>query len=293
LPARKIINHGIVAGGEPGIGKDTMIEPVKRAVGSWNVKEVNPEQVMERFNGHIKSVILRISEAHDLGEISRFSFYEHMKTLMAAPPDVLRCDEKNLREHSVPNLCGAFITTNYKQNGIYLPANDRRHYVAWSDLKEQDFKDGYWAELWGYYDQGGDRDVAAYLAEFDLSGFDPKAPPRKTPAFWAIVDANRAPEASELADVLDGLGNPSVTTLRRVQNAATGEFETFLKDRRNRRQIPHRFEQCGYVPVRNDAAKDGYWVIDRMRQAVYAQAELSLSEQLRFARSLADGEVEF
>jgi hypothetical protein len=50
--------------------------------------------------------------------------------------------------------------------------------------------------------------VAAYLASLDISGFNPKAPPPKTPAFWAIV-ANRAPEDAELADVLDGLGNPN------------------------------------------------------------------------------------
>ena len=34
---------------------------------------------------------------------------------------------------------------------------------------------------------------------------DPKAPPPKTPAFWDIVDASRAPEDAELADVIDAL----------------------------------------------------------------------------------------
>ena len=37
------LNHALVLGGEPGIGKDTMIEPVKRAVGPWNVVEVSPQ----------------------------------------------------------------------------------------------------------------------------------------------------------------------------------------------------------------------------------------------------------
>src|SRR5262249_20362072 len=30
------INHALVFGGAPGIGKDTILEPVKRAVGPWN-----------------------------------------------------------------------------------------------------------------------------------------------------------------------------------------------------------------------------------------------------------------
>ena len=48
--------------------------------------------------------------------------------------------------------------------------------------------------------------MVAYLAEYDLSKFDPKAPPRKTDAFWQIVGVGAAPEESELADVLDALG---------------------------------------------------------------------------------------
>jgi len=54
--------------------------------------------MLGRFNGFVCSVILRVSEARDLGDVNRFAFYEHMKPYLAAPPDVLRCDEKNLRE---------------------------------------------------------------------------------------------------------------------------------------------------------------------------------------------------
>ena len=199
------INHGLVLGGAPGIGKDSLLEPVKHAVGAWNFKEVSPTQVMGRFNGFLKAVVLRVSEAKDLGDVDRYKFYDHMKVILAAPPDVLRVDEKNLREHDVLNVCGVVLTTNHKTNGIYLPADDRRHDVAWSDLTMGDFEKGYWDKLWRGYENGGFGHVAAYLAQRDLSNFDPKAPPPKTEAFWAIVDANRAPEDAELADVIDRL----------------------------------------------------------------------------------------
>ena len=114
---------------------------------------------------------------------------------------MLRVDEKHLREHYVFNCLGFLITTNHKTDGIYLPADDRRHYVAWSNRTKEDFTPDYWNELWGWYDDGGFEHVAAYLAELDISGFDPKAPPPKTSAFWDIVNANRAPEDAELADV--------------------------------------------------------------------------------------------
>ncbi len=158
------INHAIVLGGSQGIGKDTLLEPVKHAIGPWNFTEVSPTQMIGRFNGFVKSVILRVSEARDLGDVDRFQFYDHMKVYTAAPPDVLRVDEKHLREHSVFNVCGVVLTTNHKGDGIYLPSDDRRHYVAWSDLAKESFTESYWNALWGWYEQGGIGHVVAHLS---------------------------------------------------------------------------------------------------------------------------------
>ncbi len=286
-PGEKV-NHALVLMGAQGIGKDSILEPVKYAVGPWNFNEVTPTAMLGRFNGFVKSVILRVNEARDLGELDRYSFYDHMKMYTAAPPDVIRCDEKNLREHAVLNVCGVLITSNHK-DGIYLPADDRRHYVAWSTLTKEDFTPEYWRKLWGWYAAGGTAHVAAYLAGANLSGFDSKAPPPKTRAFGDVVDSNRAPEDAELADVLDALGTPAAVTLGMLIDYATSDdFRDWLKERRNRRQIPHRMEVAGYVPVRNAGATDGHWKIDGRRQSVYARKELSPRDQLAAVTSLGN-----
>jgi hypothetical protein len=279
------INHALLLGGAQGVGKDTILEPIKHAVGPWNFVEVSPTQILGRFNGFLKSVILRVSEARDLGDFDRFGFYDHMKSIIAAPPDVLRCDEKNIREHSVFNITGVVITSNNKSNGIYLPPDDRRHFVAWSSLTKEDFSPAYWQRLWGWYARGGIWDVSAYLAGLNLADFDSKAPPPKTAAFWDIVDAHRAPEDAELADAIDALVEAQrkqgiryaglVLTLEDVATySASDDFRAWLRDRRNSRQIPHRFEAAGYVPVRN-TSRDGYWKIGAKRVAVYGRKDLS------------------
>jgi hypothetical protein len=61
---------------------------------------------------------------------------------------------------------------------------------------------------------------------------------------------------------------------------------------KNRRIIPHRFESVGYVPVRNDAAKDGLWKIDGARQTVYAKKSLPLNERLEAVAALQRGRAE-
>jgi Family of unknown function (DUF5906) len=194
------VNHCIVLDGRPGIGKDTLLEPVKRAVGPWNVHEILPDQLLGSFNGFLKSVILRINEAHDLGEYDRYAFYDRSKAYIATPPDVVRVNEKFVKEYQIPNLCGVVVTTNHKTDGLFLPADDRRHYVAWSELSKEEFETDYWLRLYRWYDNGGAGHVAAYLAQLDLSGFDAKAPPPKTTAFWEIVAASRAPEDAEMLD---------------------------------------------------------------------------------------------
>jgi hypothetical protein len=285
------INHALVLGGAQGIGKDTLLEPIKHAVGPWNFSEIIPSQLLGRFNSFAKAVVLRISEAHDQGDaerINRFNLYERVKLYSANPPDVLRVDEKHLREYYVFNVLGLLLTTNHKTDGIYLPADDRRHYVAWSTLTKENFTPAYWNGLWGWYFAGGFEHVAAHLAEFDLSGFDPKAPPPKTAAWFDIVSANSAPEDDELADVVDALGRPNILTIKQLVAAAKGATAEWLMERKNRRAIPHRLERCGYAAVRNPDPKDGRWIVRGERQTIYARATLSPAEAIRAARAAAD-----
>jgi Family of unknown function (DUF5906) len=285
-PGEKI-NHALVLGGPQGVGKDTLLEPIKHAIGPWNFTEITPTHLLGRFNGFVKSVILRISEARDLGDVDRYAFYDHLKVYAAAPPDVLRVDEKNLREFACWNVCSVVLTTNHKAGGLYLPADDRRHYVAWTDLTRDTFPAHYWTRLYQWYGRGGLAHVAAYLHEYDLAGFDPKAPPPKTPAFWDLVDADRAPEDAELADALDHLGNPPAVTLAEVAGCPGAvAFGEWLRDRKNARQVPHRMGAAGYVPVRNDCARDGLWKLGGRRQVVYARQNLSLRDRLAAAGDL-------
>ena len=143
------INHALVLGSEiQGSGKDTMLEPVKRAIGHWNFQEANPQQILGRFNSFLQSVILRINEVRDLGDINRYQFYDHTKALTASPPDVLRVEEKYINAYSILNCVGLIFTSNYRTNGIFLPAEDRRHFVAWSNISLGDFPEGYWNKIW-------------------------------------------------------------------------------------------------------------------------------------------------
>jgi hypothetical protein len=295
-PGEKI-NHALLLGGDSGIGKDTMLEPVKHAVGPWNFAEASPKDVVSRFNAHIKSVICRISEARDLGEVNRYDFYESMKTLTASPPDILQCEEKHMKKYAIANVTGVIITTNHKISGIYLPENDRRTYVAWSRLTQADFNVAFWDGIWSWYLTGGGfGHVAAYLKQVDLRKFNPKAPPRKTEAFLDIVEAGLPQEDADFSEALNILEKPVAVTVAQIAAASpSNSFALWLEDRRNSRHIPHRLETCGYVAVRNPDGSHNRWryrvrkpdgTSQQFETPIYARKELTLPQQIGAAKAL-------
>jgi hypothetical protein len=180
-----------------------MFKPVRYAVGPWNVQEISPTTLLGRFNGFVKCVFLRINEVRDLGESNAYAFYEHSKGYLAESSAVLSVDEKNLKEHQVPNVFGTMMSSNHLETGIYLPSDDRRHHVSVSPIDAGALKPEYFDTLNKWLDTEGNCHVAEYLRTLDLSNFNAKAPPEKTDAFKAIVQAQASPAESRLGDLLD------------------------------------------------------------------------------------------
>jgi len=291
------INHALVAAGAPRIGKDTLFEPLRIGVGAANFAEIRPETMMKsEWNGYLRSVVLRISEARDQGDVNRYAFYEKMKTILAAPPPMHWIQMKYIPNFYAPNCNNTIITTNHERDGLYLPPDDGRHYVASTEVRREDFAEGFFEKYWAWQEAGGAADVVAYLRKYDLSRFNPKAPPKKTPAFWVMAGASMAPEVSEISDLLDRLGRletppatrkdgtpcgPAALTLAmlRVQaNTSADDLGGWLRDRKNRRVIPHRLASCGYVQVLN-STQSGLWHINNQRQMIYARYDLKPTDR--------------
>ena len=290
-PGEKI-NHLIVLGGEQRIGKDTLFEPLRHAVGPWNFKDVTSRDFMAPYGDWQKSVVVCINEAHDQGrDTDRFALYQRLKTFSAAPPNALLVNEKFIPQYYALNVCGIAVTTNY-DDALPLPMGDKRAFVAWALQKEEDFKEAYWVKFWDYYANGGLEHVAHYLGELDLRKFNPKAPPPRTEAFYKMVATNSAPEAGDMADALERLGWPPAVTLEMIRESKIStDFFDWLGDRKNARKISYRFKDCEYAVFPNSDSQQGLWVIRGKRCAVYTQAGLTMQECHTAVRALQDGTI--
>jgi hypothetical protein len=274
-------NHALVLGGAPGIGKDTVLEAVRRAVGVANCNEIMPSDLRTGFNDYVKSVLLVINELRDDGQLTQYAIYDKSKTLIAAPPYTTTINSKYLKKYVVPNVCGVVMTTNYKQTGLYLPADDRRHLVCWSEAPAIGDGDVGFAVLWKWLEGGGFAHVAAWLRARDLSGFDPKAPPRKTQAFRDIVMAAGSVEERALGDKIEKLGRPEVLRISDLKSCATDIFDDensrldgWLTDHKFRRVVAEALDRGGYRQVRNPGQQDGRWKIGRRNEFVYGRKDV-------------------
>jgi hypothetical protein len=210
---------------------------------------------------------------------------------------------------------GVVFTTNHLSDGLYLPAEDRRHYVAWSECTLGEFDPDYFTRLFRWYEAEGYGHVEAYLRRMDLRDFDPKAQPPKTAAFWEMATASASPEYMEIASALDEIANtkmmhdqvasrqliepnldlreywPKALTIQQIMDLAAIDtakhigIYKWLEDRRNRRAIPNRLEQVGYTPVKN--GESTVWSVrNKGRMVVYGKVGLSAEERYRSVAQL-------
>jgi Family of unknown function (DUF5906) len=278
-------NHCVVLVGDPDIGKDTLLYPVRHAVGAWNFRDISLGHLVYPNNDFLCAVIVRVNEARDTGDtnrgrIDRYALHDHMKPLLTTPPETHRINRKYLPEYTIFNLVGVIITTNHP-DALYLPSDDRRHFVAASECKRSDFSADYFDKMYTWYDkEGGIGHVAAYLREYDLTSFNAKMAPSKTAAFWDMVNVERSADYGELADAIDALGKPEALTLNELIAVAPGA--EWLSDRKMARTILYRLRRCEYVRVPNPAAErnSGLWLINKKRMMIYARKELPPRKRL-------------
>jgi hypothetical protein len=303
-------NFGILMIGPPGIGKDTVLVPLREGVGPWNYKDVGLNQMMGPFNDYQCSVVLRISEARDSGDgakgrIDRYALHDHLKPILAAPPETHRINRKHVQEFAGFNVVGAIITTNH-QDALYLPEDDRRLLVLNSPCKSGEFSAEFFDKFYRWYAKGGGiGHVIAYLRTYDLAKFSAYAAPPKTAGFWNMVAADRGTEHGELLDAIDALGKeardktardkgepvkddapferPEALTLGDLVSKAPGA--EWMTDRRLSRAMPHHLRRCGYerVPNPNAERDSGMWCVNGKRTMIYARADISPDDRLAAA----------
>ena len=260
----------MLAGGQ-GIGKDTAVEFCMPAIGVWNVANIEPNAFDSSYNDYAAATLIRINEAANLHDMSKWAFNERTKVLIAGSPDIVRINPKYGKQYVVKMYCGVIITTNNLSTGIYIPPDDRRYDVIdcatmeEMGLSEENERREYFTNLWEFFHHDGAKHVAAYLHERTLNGFSASNGQRKTAAHKEVIRMNGSSD-DWLDDILDGLGYPDYVRGDWVMDRAEsgGEKRTEVSKR-----VTPTLARLGYTRYNNPDTRDGRWRANNQKFTLY------------------------
>lgn len=246
-PAEKC-NTAVVLSGAQGIGKDAALRPIKAAMGTWNVKNIDPNELFSPYRPWLETLMLVVDEVRPTkDEFHASSMYNILKPMIAAPPDTLPLNNKYMALRYVLNVMRVFITTN-DWMAMYIPPEDRRMFIMHSQ-KAQGWRDQhYFTELFGWFAAGGEDEVRRWLQRRDLSAFNPKRQSAKTAGWEAITNTWGEPE-DEVDRAIVALGSPEVVFGFELAAAIFDGKEELERILKSPRRIGFRMQRAGYIAV--------------------------------------------
>ena len=200
-PSKKI-NHAILHKGPQGIGKDTMYHPLIWAVCGENATNrglLDSDTMNSQFNYALESEILILNELREPDAKDRRALANKLKPVIAAPPEYLSINRKNLRPYDMVNRCLVIAFSN-DPVPITLDSQDRRWFALSSNVPRMTPEAS--QKIWKWFAQGGVSACAAWLAARDVSAFNPNAAPPVTEFKLTLIEQGMSANESYLVDLI-------------------------------------------------------------------------------------------
>ena len=195
------VNWGVLHGGNPGSGKDSLWAPLKFAIGGSshaNIATVQNDQIASEWGYSYMSELVVLNELRMPEAADRRMLENRLKPLLAAPPEVLSVNRKHLSPVNILNRLAVICFSNDRV-ALTLPSDDRRWFVLWSPAPIMSTESA--AQLWTWYKSGGFAAIARWLAARDVSAFRPGAAPPMTDAKLGLLQAGMSHSESAIVEL--------------------------------------------------------------------------------------------
>lgn len=228
------INHALLLIGDPGIGKDSLYAPFLYSIGGRaqrNVHIVKGEELTSQFTYGLESEVLVLNELRQPEGKDRRAMENHLKPIIAAPPEYLTINRKGMHPYEAVNRILVLAGSNFDVP-ISLPSDDRRWFVVKSDTAPMSAAEA--AKLWAWYLSVGFDAVSAWLQARDVSAFNPGARPAMTEAKSLMIEQGMSGAESYLVDEILArrgefargvIGGPFHRLLDRLQGGTPGAIK--------------------------------------------------------------------
>lgn len=182
------VNWAFVLLGDQGVGKDMCLLPVTKILGKENVRPLKAEKLKDKNQDWAESQLVIVNE---LPAFHKQDFYDSLKDYSATGQEHFEVNKKYLQPYLISNHQNWFIFSNHR-DALALPEDDRRFFIYWSPAKRQEPE--YYDRLGAFYEKAENLEkIHRFLVDYDLSAFNPKAPPPETEAKREMQEYARDP----------------------------------------------------------------------------------------------------
>jgi hypothetical protein len=195
------VNHAILIAGYQGSGKDTFWAPFLWAVcgDGRNKGELNNTTMQSQWGYAYESEVIILNELRESEAKERRALANHLKGIIAAPPNMIVVNKKMQHPYNVVNRCLVIASSNDRVP-LVLDTQDRRWFCVWSDLPRMSTERG--AQMWRWFESGGYEAIAAWLYRRDVSAFNPAATPMVTEYKLSLIANGQSPAESVLCQMI-------------------------------------------------------------------------------------------
>jgi hypothetical protein len=198
----KKINHAVLHIGTPGAGKDLMWLPMQWAIDggtSVNVENIQNADIMSQWGYSYEREMLVFQELRQAEARDRRALENHLKPIIAAPPEYLTVNRKGQHPYQALNRLFVLAFSN-ESIPITLPSDDRRWFVVRSAAGSMGIGKG--REMIEWYRAGNFARIAAWLHQRDVSAFNPGETPFMTDAKSIMIESGMSGAESFLVELM-------------------------------------------------------------------------------------------
>jgi hypothetical protein len=177
----------VIHRGGQGVGKDLMLVPLMRALGTESSGSVKIDDITNGWGDFLLQKKFMVIEEVDKGQSRAVN--NALKTAIA--PTATGHRTLNIKGKSVITQvdCCTFYMMSNKKQPLALEKDDRRYYVIDSFMPKKDA--GYYKEIDRWIRNGGSGHVLHYLLNIDLSAYNPLELPAHTEAMLELQDSSK------------------------------------------------------------------------------------------------------
>lgn len=270
-PGRKINWAFLLTGGQ-GVGKDSIIRPIQGILGKDNYQAITAEDISGPNQDWAENQLVILEE---LPSFHKRDVYDWLKRFTAAGAPFFRVNKKFIPQYNVRNIQNWFIMSNH-DDAMALESDDRRYFVYRSPAKKRDAS--YYLPLVDadnglFNDPGFQSKVLSWLSDYDISKFNPGAPPPMTDSKRRMIEETRNPVDRWLDEEFDEGGRFNGRKFFQAKEAVSailsegrmgGEHPDLQKI--NTTKVGRWLRQHGWVQldqIRGDSGRLRLWVAPR------------------------------